>query len=178
MTLVLSNPANPNSIAPTASFAELFRTALLSECQATMERVCNEVMNAIEMACKQGKPEVSTPGTIQFQAPDTSASEEACPSMRARAAEAQRNSALARVLPRMMMLDMDFGGNLTGDSVCQRFGFSRKRYSLYKRNALAIWRCYKVFGGELGFSKTCKTAKVSRNTAYRYIKIMKEGFNA
>lgn len=191
MTLIATNPSLPTSQTP--NFAEVFRAFLLSEAKNRIEEVCNEVLAALNASLTATAPVVDTQATEPRNAseahsePSTAKVSEPIMILPTRGkrggatpstiAGAKRN-ALHNVVPRMMMLDSDFGGNLAADEVCHRFKFSRKRYHEYKKVALAIWRCHKAFGGQMDYLQTAKAAQISHNTLYRYIKIMKEGFNA
>lgn len=177
MTLIATNQ---NGRIPPIPFADLFRNALLSECRLTMERVCNEVMSALgaEFHPASEADEVSVPGTISTpdeEADDYAAERKRCLRL---GTETQVRNSKKNVIPRMMMLDMDFGGNLKADSVCARFHFNRDIYHEYKKTALAIYRCYKGFGGTLDITRTCQAAKICYQTFKSYVTIMKEGFHA
>lgn len=173
MTLIATRPTTP--IVPPASLAEMFRATLLSECQSTIERVCNEAMSAIEAACgvipAAKDPEAEMIPAVPCKRP--------CSEKKLRALkEMVDKRKLDFVIPRMMMLDMDFGGTLNSDSVCERFRISRKFYHRVKKNVLAIQRLHKDFGGKMNSANTAEAAQVCEDTVVRYLKIMKEGFNA
>lgn len=175
MTLIATRPTTP--IVPPASLTEMFRATLLSECQATIERVCNEAMSAIEAACgviPAAKAEVPEAEVIPAEPRKHPCSEKKLHAF----GEMNDKRKLSFIIPRMMMLDMDFGGTLTSDSVCERFRISRKLYHRVKKNVLAIKRLHKNFGGKMNSVQTAEIAQLHEVTVCNYLKIMKEGFNA
>lgn len=197
MTLIATNPGFP--VAPPSNFAEVFKSWLLQEAKARIEEICREVLSSLDSSMSPSEAPVGAPDnvdgfvlTTNENASETSRRAEhkvseplvVLPTRMNKhgghpaAIAGNKRNTLSNVIPRMMMLDADFGGNLSSDEVCRRFKFTRKRYHEYKKTALAIWRCYKIFGGQMNYDQTARAAHISNNTMYRYVKIMKEGFNA
>lgn len=182
MTLIATSPNFPAM--PPTSFAEAFKAYLISEAKSKIEEICREVFASLDASVTAStQPEIQREEMPEGVEPEDCADgEHDYVSLRKNAllkgAEMQIRNSKAYVIPRMMMLDADFGGNLNANSVCARFNFNRDIYHEYKKTTLAIYRCSKEFGGNMNLTETCKAAKICRQTLDSYMRIMKEGFNA
>lgn len=182
MTLIATNPGFP-TVQP-SSFAEAFKAYLISEAKSKIEEICREVFASLDASIASATPsEIEVAECSEGVEPKQRTGDEhnyvgLRKNCLLKGTEMQIRNSKAYVIPRMMMLDADFGGNLNANSVCARFNFNRDIYHEYKKTALAIYRCSKDFGGKMNLTDTCKVAKVCRQTLDSYMRIMKEGFNA